>query len=149
MSDAETSQKVESEKLELVRAVANLVEPLDQILSMQRSTARRFSLASFLVVLAVVSIALESCRSHGHDIMMDRRVDTMMGRMEALKGNLDSKPTINIKPAPSSDPSASPMLVIKPPLKPTLKPGALKPPPAQTKTVEIPLDLPRKNAKQE
>lgn len=166
MSDADTSQKVESKKLELVQAMTQLVAPLDQILVLQRSTARRYNISSILVTLVVLAMGYGEYNDYQQDRAMTARLEALAGRLEKLEEKLstspedvkravvklaekvDARPTIDIEPAPSGDPSAAPMLVIRTPA-PLPKPGpnGHKKPPPPAMTVEIPLDLPPRRKK--
>ncbi len=142
MNDADTSQKVEAKKLELVTALTQLVDPLDQILGMQRSTARRFSVASVVVALVVCAMAAREYYGYTHDQIMHDRLEAVAGQLERL----EKRPTIAIRPAPASDPTASPTLIIQPPPLPAAPLSAPSPnghrPPPPPAAVEIPLDLP-------
>jgi hypothetical protein len=167
-SDANTTQDIERRKLELVEALAAIIDPLQQILSEHKASQLRLAVVSdrlrrvtWLLYAFCGAVALllamslyASIRQSEAAEMQARILDETVQQKELIakqaskddvaqvKKKLDEQPTIRVRPASSSDPSASPVVVIETPAPPQSAA-----PSASASKVEIPVEFPSPSAK--
>jgi len=166
--EASTSQEIERRKLELVEALGAVIEPMQLILDEHKASQLRLSLVSdrlrrvtllLYVFCAVVALLLimsvyTFARQSEAAAVQARILDETFQQKELIakqaskddvaqvQKKLDEQPTIKVKPASSSDPSAAPVVVIETPAPPESAA-----PSASGAKVEIPVEFSKPNEK--
>lgn len=163
MSNANTSQEIEHRKLELVEALAAIIDPMQNILAEHKSSQLRLALVSerlrrvtlvmycfcgVVVLLLVMSIYAMVRQAEAAVVQNQILAETykqkeLMGQQASkidvarVQKKLDEQPTFKVKPPSSTDPTASPIVVIETPAPP--QPSAK----ASAARVEIPVEFPK------
>jgi hypothetical protein len=165
---ADTSQKVEAKRLELVEALSSLVAPMDEILAdhkktqtLQRRLIRWMVVGCLLMTLLLVGLGFVLYQQWFQGQLQQailtesyhqkRAIDDQGKKTDDVNRKLDEQPKITVRPPASTDPTGNPVVVIETPA-PTVKradprssPSALKPAPPR---VEIPIKLPSPQKKE-
>lgn len=166
----ESSSELDGRKLELVAALARIVEPLEQSLQkhdanmkalleaqhMIRKVSTRWLFSTAAGVVVVVAGAGLAWSAFGRlDAMLARQAEQLEQQAEIIEAQkkasttaaelevkLDEIPRLEFKPSPSGDPAAPPVVVLRGKTKTSsAKPGHS--PPA-AKPIEVELEVPTK-----
>lgn len=160
-NQADTSQKVEAKRMELVEALSSLVAPMDEILAdhkrgqaLTKRLIRWMIVGCALMTLLLVGLGLVIYQQWAQGKLQSAILAEAVQQKEAIRDQgektddvnrkLDEQPKISVRPPASTDPTGDPVVVIETPA-PTAEPGGSSssavPKPAPPR-VEIPIKLP-------
>lgn len=163
---ADTSQKVEAKKMELVEALSSLVAPMDEILAdhkrgqaLTKKLIRWMVVSCLMMTLLLVGLGLVLVQQWFQGklqnailvetLLQKKALNDQGEKTDDVSRKLDQQPRISVRQPASGDPTGDPVIVIETPTldsaesrDPTVPPR--KPPPPR---IEIPIKLPSPDKK--
>jgi hypothetical protein len=162
---ADTSQKVEAKKMELVEALSSLVAPMDEILADHKKgqILTKRLIRWMIVICALVTLLLVGLGFVLYQQWFQGKLQTAIlieakaqkkeltdqgKKTDDVNRKLDEQPKISVRPPASTDPTGEPVVIIETPAPTTAEPGGSTVPSKKpAPRVEIPIKLPSPDKK--
>lgn len=162
---ADTSQKVEAKKMELVEALGSLVAPMDEILADHKKgqILTKRLIRWMIVICALVTLLLVGLGFVLYQQWFQGKLQTAIlieakaqkkeltdqgKKTDDVNRKLDEQPKISVRPPSSTDPTGESVVVIETPAPTAAEPnGSTASPKKPTPRVEIPIKLPSPDEK--